>query len=360
MATLSVCMIVKNEEETIARCLECAQKIADEIIVVDTGSTDNTKEICKKFTDKIYDFKWCYDFSKARNYSFSKATKDYIMWLDADDVILDSDIDKIIELKRELDEKKYDIVKLKYDMSDKNGNITMSYYRERILKKSKGYKWISPIHEVIIQSGFVVSKDISITHKKIKESDPKRNLIIFEKMLENGYIFDARQKFYYARELYYNKKYDKSINEFKEFLSRDDAWIENKITACSDLGYIYITKNEPNNALKYLIKSIEYDFPRPQICCQIAEIYFNKRDYTTAIKWYKTAISQDIPIENGGFYVLDFSTYIPNIMLCVCYDRLGNHELANKYNEIAGSYKKDGLYLSNKTYFENILKNTSI
>ncbi|MDE5995713.1 MAG: glycosyltransferase family 2 protein, partial [Eubacterium sp.] len=87
MATISLCMIVKNEEKVLARCLESIKNAVDEIIIADTGSTDNTKEIAKKYTDKIYDFEWVDDFSKARNFSFSKASKDYIMWLDADDII---------------------------------------------------------------------------------------------------------------------------------------------------------------------------------------------------------------------------------------------------------------------------------
>ena len=69
---LSVCLIVKNEEKVLERCLACAKKFADEIIVVDTGSTDKTKQIAKKFTNFVYDFKWCDDFSLARNFSFQK------------------------------------------------------------------------------------------------------------------------------------------------------------------------------------------------------------------------------------------------------------------------------------------------
>ena len=94
MISLSLCMIVKNEEMVLKRCLDSVKNIVDEIIIVDTGSTDKTKDIAKKFTKNIYDFKWIDDFAAARNYSFSKATKEYIMWLDADDVILKKDREK--------------------------------------------------------------------------------------------------------------------------------------------------------------------------------------------------------------------------------------------------------------------------
>ena len=71
--TISVCMIVKNEELNLAGCLDCLKAIADEIIIVDTGSTDRTKEIAEQYTDKVYDFEWIDDFSAARNFAFSKA-----------------------------------------------------------------------------------------------------------------------------------------------------------------------------------------------------------------------------------------------------------------------------------------------
>lgn len=99
MATVSLCMIVKNEEKVLGRCLDSAKEIADEIIIVDTGSTDRTKEIAAEYTEKIYDFEWNDDFSAARNESFRKATMDYCMWLDADDVIPEREQQKIKKLK---------------------------------------------------------------------------------------------------------------------------------------------------------------------------------------------------------------------------------------------------------------------
>lgn len=99
MMEISVCMIVKNEEDVLARCLNCVKQFADEIIIVDTGSKDQTKTIARTFTTNVFDFAWCDDFSKARNFAFDKATKDFKMWIDADDVILDEDIQKIKDLK---------------------------------------------------------------------------------------------------------------------------------------------------------------------------------------------------------------------------------------------------------------------
>jgi len=96
--TLSICIIVKDEEKNIGKCLRSIKPLADEMIVVDTGSTDRTKEIAKVFGAKVFEFEWTNSFSDARNYSISKASGDWILILDADEVIAPEDFGKIREL----------------------------------------------------------------------------------------------------------------------------------------------------------------------------------------------------------------------------------------------------------------------
>lgn len=128
MIEISVCMIIKNEEDVLARCLNCVKQFADEMIIVDTGSDDQSRKIAETYTDKVFDFVWCDDFSKARNFAFEKATKDFRMWLDADDVILDEDIQKIKDLKQRLT-LDVDIVLMKYHTAfDQDENPIFTYY----------------------------------------------------------------------------------------------------------------------------------------------------------------------------------------------------------------------------------------
>ena len=189
-------MIVKNEELTLARCLNSVKDFVDEIIIVDTGSTDETKNIAKQFTDKIYDFKWCDDFGKARNFSFSKARGKYLMWLDADDVIDKKDLKKLIKLKPLLSGE-VDFYMFKYNIAfDECDKPTFTYYRERIIKNNINAKWKGFIHEAIAPFGEIKYLDISVQHKKIvmggnvltrvKDSF-RRNKEIFEK--SSNYFF---------------------------------------------------------------------------------------------------------------------------------------------------------------------------
>lgn len=99
MISVSLCMIVKDEEEVLGRCLESVKNVVDEIIIADTGSKDRTKEIARQYTDKVYDFEWKDDFSAARNFSLSKGTKDYLMWIDADDVLPEKSVWEMLKLK---------------------------------------------------------------------------------------------------------------------------------------------------------------------------------------------------------------------------------------------------------------------
>ena len=98
MATISLCMIVKNEEKMLAGCLETVKNIADEIIIVDTGSVDKTVEVAKKYNAKIFNFAWIDDFSAARNESLKHATSEWILYLDADERLTVSSQNQIRDL----------------------------------------------------------------------------------------------------------------------------------------------------------------------------------------------------------------------------------------------------------------------
>lgn len=352
--TLSVCLIVKDEEETIARVLACARRFADELVVVDTGSTDRTVEIAKGFTEGIYFFEWRDDFSAARNFAFEKAKSDYVMWLDADDVVTDEDGEKIKALVKNAS---FDMAFLPYAAAFENGEAVFVYYRERIFKRSKQYKFSGVVHEAVVPEGNIVYADALIRHEKVKSSDPMRNLKIYQKRIAQGIRLDERAEFYYGRELFYNGMFLESVAVLENFL-KGNGWVENKIEACQNLYSAYSAVGDNDRAIQSLFKSFLYAPPRSRACCYIGEYFFNRNEVNAAIYWYERALDCDNGEKNGAFISVDYCGFIPLMQLCVLYDKIGNYELANDFNERAGKIKPHAQsYLSNKKYFSTKLNN---
>lgn len=354
MAGISLCMIVKNEEKVLARCLDSICNAVDEIIITDTGSTDHTKEIAKKYTDLVYDFKWADDFSLARNFSFSKASKDYLMWLDADDVITEENGKALLELKDNLHNE--DAVMMKYNTQfDENDNPTFSFYRERLIRRDSFISWRGRVHETIEYIGQAIYSDIAVNHKSVKTQYSTRNLDIYEKQLEEEKLLNPRDTFYFARELYYHKQYDRAIKILSEFLDSHQGWYENKIEACKILSFCYNETGKKDHALTSLFKSFAYDTPRAEICCLVGNIFMEKAEYEKAVFWFETALTLPAKDKNGGFMDIDSYGYLPCIQLCVCYDKLKDYKAAEKYNLRAGTYRPDSeAYLQNEAYFHSL------
>lgn len=354
MATISLCMIVRNEEEVIDSCLDSVQDIADEIVVVDTGSTDCTKEIVSRYTDKVYDFPWIDDFSAARNFAFSQATKSYILWLDADDVILESDCNKFLELKKSLDPS-VDSVTMHYHLSkDENDQVISSLRRNRLVKRSRNFKWIGAVHEYLEVNGSILNSDIAITHCKIYH-DSNRNLRIYERRIENGESFSTRDLYYYANELMDHDKHEKAITYYQKFLDTKQGWIEDNIAACSKMADCYLALDDSEKYLQYIYKSFDYDTPRAELCCRLGFYYLQMNQLKQAIFWYKIATELEQPADCWGTIQQACWTWLPHLQLCVCYDRIGNHDLACSHNEIAASFVPDNPeVLHNRKYFKDI------
>jgi len=350
MITLSLAMIVKNEESVLERCLESIKNIVDEIIIVDTGSTDNTVEIAKKYTEHIYHFKWNDHFAEARNYSFSKATGDYIMWLDADDYLEEGEQKKLLELKQTFNPD-IDVAILKYNVGfDEFGNVTLSNYRERILKRKKNFQWEEPVHECITPRGYIEKFEIAITHGHKIRTHSDRNLNIYEKQTE----LSDRGIFYYARELKDHGRLQDAIVQYELFLTNNRGWREDNIRACHDLADCYNAIDEKQTDLKYLFQTFIYDKPRAETCCRIGYYFLEQEDYHQATYWYDLATNPNSHYE-AGFFNKDFCDFIPNLQLCIIFDRLKKHDLAYRYHLRTKALKPEHKSIQyNDNYFKNL------
>lgn len=353
--TISLCMILRNEENTIARCLDSVRGIPDEIVIVDTGSTDCTKEIVRQYTDRIFDFTWIDNFADARNFAFSKATMDYILWLDADDVLSDSDCEQFLELKKNLDPI-FDAVNMPYLLEfDKSGAVTYSFRRNRLVCRSKNFRWIGAVHEYIDVCGQILKSDICVTHKGTSDIND-RNLRIFEKCQEKGEPFSPRDLLYYGNELLAHQLYYRAIEVYQKFLKTEKGWVEDKLTACRRLAECYQNLGDRDKELEYILRSFEYANPRAEFCCLLGFYFLRVEQYEQGVFWYKLATQLEKPVDSWGSMIESCWTWLPHLQLCVCYDRLGKHELAYEHNEMAWKYRpEDPQIIHNKNYMEGVL-----
>lgn len=327
-------MIVKNGEQTLDKCLQSVKDIVDEIIIVDTGSVDKTKEIAKKYTRQIYDYTWRNNFSEARNFSFARATKDYILWLDADDILLESEKQKLESLKSDLLDT-VDVVLMKYSvmLGENKGNYV--FWRERLVKRERNFKWNGPVHEYIAYSGNYVFQDITVTHTRTTSSG-RRNLEIYEKYVDRGNKLSQRDWYYYARELWKDNQKDKSATYFEKYLNSENGLASNYMDASIKLSDYYESQKDDKKSLKVLLQYFEIGTPRAEICCKIGNYFKRKKQYDQAIGWFMMALVTPKPTFDLGNIMPMYWGYIPYMELCACYFMKGNLQKAIYFNEKAG------------------------
>lgn len=136
MHPISVCIIAKNEEARIEKCLASIKPYGFEIVVVDTGSTDRTKEIASKYADKVLDFAWCDDFSAARNFSLRNASNNWIFMIDCDEVIKEINVEELNYFRKHLAENVGSVSR--ENLTTENGVLTLNNidYTERFLTEN--------------------------------------------------------------------------------------------------------------------------------------------------------------------------------------------------------------------------------
>ncbi|WP_391573615.1 glycosyltransferase [Cohnella sp.] len=356
MVTISLCMIVRNEEEVLARCLDSVHDLVDEIVIVDTGSTDQTKEIAGRYTDRIFDYEWTDHFADARNYSFSFATKDYVMWLDADDYFRDKDREKLKKLKEELDQE-VDSVVMEYHLAfDDCGNPLAMSRRNRIVKRSRQFRWHNPIHEYLFVEGNCYLTDIAVSHGRVHENTG-RNLRILEQIAEREGEVTGRDVFYYANELSDAGRFAEAAEQYRRFLAEPVDYFEDNLTACARLSACYHQLGLFDLKLTALLQSMVYELPRADFCCSIGQCFLERDDFAKAIYWFKLALTQDRPPDHhfGVLHLISW-TWLPHLQLCICYGMTGELELAYEHNEKALSYlPNDANLLQNKAKIEQAL-----
>ena len=339
MISISICMIVKNEEKVLARCLDSLQDIADEIIIVDTGSTDHTKMIAAGYTDKIYDFTWIHDFSAARNYAFSKASKDYIYSADADEVLDEDNRQRFLLLKQKL-LPEIEIVQMKY-ANQLAHNTTYNFdveYRPKLYKRIRTFRWVEAVHENVILSPVIYDSDVVILHMP-ESNHAGRDFQTFQRVLAKEGKLSPKLYEMYARELYIAGEETDFMDAFSYFSTSmetgDCKERERKIGECI-LTKCYLIKNDVTGLMKYSLRNIADGKGCAEVCYNLGEYFYSIGDYREATIWYYNAAYETVA-ELNIHYAGDY----PLKRLAECYHFLGNKEQEEAFAELSEAWSKD-------------------
>lgn len=302
--SLSLCMIVKNEEKNLPRALASVKNVVDEIIIVDTGSTDRTVEIAQSMGAKVYFFEWCDDFSAARNESLRYATKDWILIMDADDEMNEEDLKKLKLLLRVTDYTAFELMVKSYLSRAENQEEIC--YLTRVFRNQPTIRFQNKIHETvnpaILKTGGKIGrlKQIVIFHRGYEDPVKKswkvhqRNLkILLDEHKENP---DDLQVLCYLGMTFVGQG---RIEEAKEILSRVVRLSREKnvhgtfIVAKVGLAQIALAENDLSRAIEYLDECLEKDSHFPDAYYWLGRVFHKMGDYKESLKKFQETLQVD-------------------------------------------------------------------
>ena len=341
MITISTCMIVKNEEALLARCLDCVRSFSDEIIIVDTGSTDRTKEIAARYTDHIYDFPWINDFAAARNFSFSKASMDYIYIADADEIIDSDNIRQIQDLKKLL-LPEIDVVQMYYTNQLEYGT-TYNYdkeYRPKLVRRLRPFLWQDPLHETLRMEPVIFDSDIAIIHKP-HANHSARDFANLQKLIRSGQSLSSKLNVMYAKELFISGTEDDFRTAYPYFHSLEERELkeeEQKAIQCV-LVRCGVIEQDAHRILGSALKNLADGIGSSEVCTCLGEYYEQLGEFSDATLWYYNAA-----YETEAELSLAYHERLPLEGLIRCYKKMGVPDQADFYqsqlNSLTASAKE--------------------
>lgn len=336
MISISLCMIVKNEERVLARCLDSLAGLMDEVIIVDTGSTDETKEIAARYTDQVYDFVWTGDFSAARNFAFSKAGMDYIYSADADEVLDAENRTAFLRLKESL-LPEIEIVQMYYANQLRHGTI-YNFDRElrpKLFKRNRNFCWQGPIHEQVALMPVIYDSEIEILH--LPEKNHKdRDLQAFARLAAARAPLDKRLHNIYAKELFIAGE-DADFLQARAFFQAScldgERGADELLEAACVAARAARLAGDVADFFKYAMKAVAAE-GCAEICHELGLFYQQRGDYEEAAVWHYNAAYETQSVLNihcGGDW--------PLRELAACYEALGNGAQAAAYAAQAKAWR---------------------
>lgn len=330
--SLSLAMIVKNEDQVLGRILSQAKFFCDELIIVDTGSTDNTIKLAESFGAKVFYFDWIDDFAAARNYAFSQCTGDWIIWLDADDVITEANQQELLALKQTTLTNEVDAIVCSYQIAfDGNGQCLVSMPRERLIRRAAGGSWLFPIHEAFVlpeQASILNRLDIAIEHHKpdqYVERSSDRNLNLLAKLIEQG-DESSRTWYYYGKELRQHQRLQEAVQAFSKHIAVNQNDPISRYQAMHLAMLCCMELEQYNDALHWGHQAIQSDGSRAEAWVNLGIIHYRHQAYQEALP-FLIAATRCKPPESGLIVEEDY-LWKPYHYLSLCYEGIGDFSQA--------------------------------
>ena len=359
--TISLACILKNEAHNIGPMLSSVKGCFDEIIFVDTGSTDSSIDFIEQINKQIaagsevwagipeiktYHFDWINDFSAARNFAFSKATSDYILWLDLDDAL--SDAKAFIHWRDTVMHSAHYWLALYNYAYDGKGNVVCKFIRERVVRNKYGFGWEFPVHEGILQKEgkkYWPQRASSwwVNHRRTADdmkSDHMRNVEIMKGLPPEK--LTSRMKFYYGKELLENGFIKESGKPLLEAAQSTDLEMHDRLLTIQYAAQSAFRMEAYPQALDLLYNGLKLMPNRAEYWCGIADVYLTTGRLQEAIQAYRSA-ELCTPNDLGGITVLHGEAYgeYPNAQIASIYLRMGDWTNAEKYIDRLHQLKSD-------------------
>lgn len=357
--SITLAIIAKNEAHNLPRLLDSVEGCFDEIIVADTGSTDGTVDIAKNLGAKVFHFDWINDFSAARNFAFSKATSDFIMWLDCDDVLFNREgfikwrdhgmefcdiAFNSYQYAVEFDEAK--------PWKEQELKPIVSFVRERVFKRANNPKWNYPLHEGIPpMPGWrpTYATTWCVKHLRSKEDmvqDRLRNINILDDMIKTAPL-DGRMQFYYGKELHEIGSHGEAIRALEKALTMPQE-IHDKTLALQYAAYSATAAFERmkddfkeekqilfNKILNFCHEGIKIDANRAEFYIQAGDLFIRTGQIQKALPYFAAAKhcigNFDSPYSAPIYSFKNLYGDTPTLQLSKIYAHLGRLDDAKRY-----------------------------
>ena len=365
MNILALNMIVgAGDGKALRRCLESthANETFDEIVIVSTSSDEEVKQVAQEYTDKVYDFEWCSEefpygnFGGARQKALEETTAEYVMWLDADDVVPVDEQEKLPKL-REIAGKGLqsgiEVFFMRYILTlDASEEPSIALMRERIFRRIPKFQWRLPIHEIVCpdqsQLGQVATLGgMSILHLPNKPTfvSACRNLKMLQHEIDKN-TDSPHIKYHYGRDMLMAGKHAQGVKALDEFINDMQSNMNNLAAAAMDLMFFFAYQQlelRPNiDMLKldnvdevesYARCAIAFEPKYAEAYVVLGDIYTRRGMYDAAEKLYKVAMKKAFGA--SGAQLLPYYEEVPATRISQLCARKGKYEESLWYNHRA-------------------------